>query len=141
MIKIKLTGHISRKELVNEFKIKYRTIENLKKLSKEEPNDVNLELDIDEWEYSLEHPEEIMEETKILYNPKFSDNDLKILDIVKNEKPESITELAKIINKDVSNVQRKINKLENEGLLELSTGNVNNMKTPVFNYDKIEIAI
>lgn len=141
MIKITLKREITGKEYVKEMKNKYGTIEKLTKICETHDDNPVIALELDDWEYFQNHPNEMMEEKRILYNPKFSANDLEILDIVKNKKPESITELAKIINKDVSNVQRKINKLEDEGLLELTTGNINNMKTPVFNYDKIEIAI
>lgn len=141
MIQIKLIRNIKRKNLIKEYEAKYKNIETLKKLIQEKPEDVNLDLDLDEWKYSLDHLEENLEETKIIYNPKFSANDLEILDIIKNEKPKSITQLAEIIDKDISNVQRKINNLKDEGLIELSTGKINNIKTPVFNYDKIEINI
>ncbi|WP_211261679.1 hypothetical protein [Methanobrevibacter filiformis] len=49
----------------------------LRKLSEKTPEDINLDLDLDEWEYSLTHPEEILEQTRIIYNPKFSSNDLE----------------------------------------------------------------
>jgi len=61
--------------------------------------------------------------------------------MIKNENPESLTELAKLMNRDISTIQRKVNKLNQEGLVELSEGNINNMKKPLFNFDKIEIAI
>jgi len=43
-------------------------------------------------------------------------------------------------SKDVSSVQRKVNKLEKEGLITFEKG-LKNSKKPVLNYDKIKIAI
>uniref|UniRef100_UPI00373FD27A HVO_A0114 family putative DNA-binding protein n=1 Tax=Methanobrevibacter cuticularis TaxID=47311 RepID=UPI00373FD27A len=49
-------------------------------------------------------------------------------------------ELARFLNKDVKIIHPKIKELEQEGLIELKTGD-KNKKRPVLNYDKIEIAI
>jgi len=67
--------------------------------------------------------------------------DLEILDMIKNEKPQSLAELSELVNKDISTVQRKVNKLNKEGLVELTGCNINNAKIPSFKYDTIEIAI
>ncbi|KZX17699.1 hypothetical protein MBFIL_00140 [Methanobrevibacter filiformis] len=77
MIKIKLIRNIKRKDLITEYEIKYKNMKELRKLSEKTPEDINLDLDLDEWEYSLTHPEEILEQTRIIYNPKFSSNDLE----------------------------------------------------------------
>ena len=143
MIKIKLIRNIKREDLVKEYKSKYENMENLKKLTRKNPNDVNLDLDLDEWIYSIDHPDEILEQQIIIYDekPSFSMTDLQILDLIKNEKPSSISELAEMMGKDNGNIAKQVNKLKEKGFIELSTGNINNIKTPVFNYDKIEIAI
>ena len=39
----------------------------------------------------------------------------------------------------MSSIQRHVTKLKYNGFIELKEGNINNMKTPYFNYDKIEI--
>jgi len=66
-----------------------------------------MELDLEDWEYFQKHPEEEMEQRVLLYNdPSFHDRP-KILDFIKNEKPESISELAKLMNKDVGNIAKK----------------------------------
>jgi len=141
MIKIKLIRKIKGKELVKEYEKNYRTLENLKKIVEETEN-MKLELDYDEWKYFKKHPEETLEQTHILYDYKgLSSTDLKLLDTIKNNHPKSLTDLAKVMNKDVSTVQRNIVKLKEDGFIELKEGNKNNMKTPFFNYDKIEIAM
>ncbi len=142
MIKIKLIRKISGKKLIQEFEEKYGSIDNLKKIFKEGKGDMKMELDLEDWEYFQKHPEEEMEQRVLLYNdPSFSMTDLKILDFIKNEKPESISELAKLMNKDVGNIAKKINNLKEKGFIELEEKKLNNTKTPTFNYDKIEIEI
>ncbi|BBL61197.1 MAG: winged helix-turn-helix transcriptional regulator [Methanobrevibacter arboriphilus] len=141
MIKIKLIREIKGKQLIKEYEELYDTPENLKKIV-EETEDMKLDLDYDEWIYFKDHPEEILKETHILYDYKgLSTIDLELLDTIKNDKPKSLTEIAKLMNKDISTVQRNVNKLNENGLIELKEGNINNAKIPVFNYDKIEIAI
>lgn len=143
MIKIKLMRTISGKDLVYEFEKKYKTLENLKKIFKEDNENMELEMYIEDWEYFLDHPDEITEQEKILYNekPHFSEIDLELLSYIKNYEVKSITDLARHFNKDVSTIQKSVKKLKERGIIELEEGKANNMKTPVFNYDKIEIAI
>jgi len=141
MIKIKLIREIKGEEYVKEMETLYNTPENLKKIV-EETEDMKLELDYDDWVYFKDHPEERLKQTHMLYDYKgLSATDLELLDTIKNDKPQSLTEIAKIMNKDVSSIQRNVNKLKEDGFIELKEGNINNMKTPVFNYDRIEIAI
>ena len=104
---------------------------------------MKIESDLEDWEYFLEHPDEEYTQELIIYDekPSFSSTDLEILNLVKNEKPQSINELAIMMDKDRGNITKQVNKLKEKGLLILEEGNINNMKTPVFNYDKIEIAI
>ncbi|WP_297898524.1 HVO_A0114 family putative DNA-binding protein [Methanobrevibacter sp.] len=141
MIQIKLIREIKGKEYVKEMEEKYTNPKNLKAVY-EEHEDMKLQLDYDDWIYFKDHPEETLKQTHILYDYKgLSATDLELLDTIKNSKPNSLTEIAKIMKKDVSNIQRNVNKLKEDGFIELKEGNINNMKTPVFNYDKIEIAI
>ena len=141
MIQIKLIRVIKGKDLIKEYEKRYRTLENLKKIVEETEN-MKLELDYDEWKYFKKHPEETLEQTHIIYDYKgLSGTDLELLDTIKNSKPKSLTDLANLVNKDVSSIQRNIVKLKEKGFIELKEGNINNMKTPFFNYDKIEIAM
>ena len=143
MIKISLLRTISGKDLVQEFENKFKTLENLKSLFEEDKNNMELEMYIEDWEYFLNHPDEITEQEKILYSekPHFSENDLELLSHIKNYNVQSITDLAKHFNKDVSTIQKSVKKLKERGLIEIEEGKVNNIKKPVFNYDKIEIGI
>ncbi|MDR3063870.1 MAG: winged helix-turn-helix transcriptional regulator [Methanobrevibacter sp.] len=143
MIKIKLTRTIKGNDLTNEFNEKYESMENLKEILNEGKGDMKLESDLEDWEYFLEHPEEKYTQEMIIYDekPSFSQTDLEILNLVKNENPSSISELSAMMGKNIGNVAKNVNKLKEKGLIGLEEGKIHNMKTPVFNYDKIEIAI
>ena len=143
MIKIKLARTIKGKDYIKEMEKEYGSMKKFKKLLNEGKGDMKLELDLENWEYLTDNPDEKLEQEVILYdeNPSFTMTDLKILDLIKNEKPESITQLAVMMGKDSGNVAKQVNKLKEKGFIELKEGKINNMKTPIFNYDKIEIAI
>jgi len=143
MIKIKLKRTIKGKIYIKEMEEEHGSIEELKQIFKDGKGDMKLELDLEEWEYFLDHPEENLEQTRIIYDetPHFTISDLQILDQIKNKEIKSISDLAKQLNKDVSVITRNVNKLKEKGFIVLKEGQVNNMKTPVFNYDTIEIAI
>lgn len=142
MIEIKLTRTIKAKDFIKELEEKYGTVENLKKIVKA-TEDVKLQLDAEDWEYFKDKPDEDIHDSILIFDekPAFTTNDLEIINLIKNEKPKSVSELANLMEKDVSNITKQVNKLKEKGIVELQEGNINNMKTPVFNYDKIEIAI
>lgn len=143
MIKIKLSRIIKEKNLTEEFKEEYTLIKDFGQILEKGKGNMKLESDLEDWEYFLEHHEEEYTQETIIYDekPSFSITDLEILKLVKNEKPESITELVVIMNKDSGNIAKQVNKLKEKGLIGLEEGKINNMETPIFNYDKIEIAI
>ncbi|MCL2114952.1 MAG: hypothetical protein FWH29_01890 [Methanobrevibacter sp.] len=61
------------------------------------------------------------------------------MDFIKNQKLQSIRELARFLDKDIIIIHPKIKELEKQGLIELKEG-VKNSKIPYLNYDKIEIS-
>jgi len=142
MIEIKLTRIIKGKDLVKEFEEVYESIGKLENIFKKGKGDMKLQMDLENWKYYLKHPDEEIEQDKIIFTDKtkISMIDLELLNFIKSKKPKSITELAKYLEKDVANIQRKVDTLEQEGFIELEKGN-RNSKIPVLNYDKIEIAI
>ena len=143
MIKIKLSRTIKGKNLTKEFEEEYGSLKELEETVKTGKGNMKLESDLEDWEYFLENPEEEYTQEITIYDekPSFSRTDLEILNIVKNEKPKSITDLANMMDKDTGNIRKQVNKLKEKGIIGLEEGKINNMKTPVFNYDKIEIAI
>jgi len=142
MIRITLIRKINGKGLIKLFKEKYGSLESLEKVFKEKKGNMKMKLDLDDWKYFLKNPDEKVEDSETIFVENMNINliELGLLDIIKNEKPKSISELAKITNKDVSFVHRKIKDLEKEGFVTLERGNKNSA-IPSVNFDKIEIAI
>lgn len=142
MIKIKLIKELNGKKLMEEFKNKYGSIEALERAFERDPENVKLYMDLEDWEYYQNHPKEEVKETEIVYADKSKIDilELELMGLIKNENPKSVSELAKIANKDLSSVQKKIKSLNESGLVELKEGRKNS-KIPIVNYDKIEIAI
>lgn len=119
----------------------YGSLEKLKKAF-ETTNNMKFMVEIENWEYYREHPTEPIEtsETLITHELFLSKLDFKILDTIKHKKPESIRELAEIVNTSVSNVQPHLKKLERKGLISLVEGNKNS-QIPTLQYNDIKISI
>jgi predicted transcriptional regulator len=120
---------------------KYGSIENLEKILNETKRTI-LHVDLENWKYLTENPEETIKLEKILItdNVNIGENEVELLNIIKNDNPKSVRDVANKINKDPANITYKINQLANEGLISFKKG-LKNSKIPVLNYDKIEIAI
>ena len=84
----------------------------------------------------------MIETTESLITNKLSlsDLDLIILNTIKHEKPRSIRDLARKINKDVSNIQPKVKKLEENGFIKFEEG-IKNSKIPYLTFDEIKLEI
>ena len=119
----------------------YKSISELEKTFKR-TNNMKMYVDLENWKYYKENPDEMIEITESLVTNKLSlsDLDLIILNTIKREKPRSIRDLAKKINKDVSNIQPKVKKLEEEGFIKFETG-VKNSKIPYLTFDEIKLEI
>jgi hypothetical protein len=133
----KQKGH----EVIKEFISKYGTMEDLEKLYKDTGNPLFL-MDLENWNIFKDNPNETLTSgiARVTNKINVSDYELEILDFIKNQKPKSIRDLARLLDKDVRIVHPKVKELEKQGLIELVDG-VKNSKIPVMNYDKIEIAI
>ena len=131
----------STKEYDKQMKAKYGSMEKLEKLLEKTPENI-LYFDLQNWKLLLENPEEPIIKKEIIITDKISigENETQILNIIKNENPKSIREIANKIKKDPANTTNKINLLAEEGLISFKKG-LKNSKLPVLNYDKIEIAI
>ena len=138
---ITLTKKQKAIESVKHFEKEYGSIERLKK-AQEKTNSMKMLVDLENWEYYLDNPNEMIFESKSIVTNKLTLTDLEIelLDFIKKEHPESIRELARMIQKDVSIIHPKIKELEKQGLIELKEG-IKNSKIPYLNYDEISIAI
>ena len=129
------------KEFIREMEKTHGSIHEMTK-KVERTNNMMFYSDLEAWKYYLNHPEETIKRTTTLFTNDLvlSDVEMKLLSIVKHDKPTSIRELAKLMDKDISSVQPKVKNLEKEGLLRLKDG-LKNSKVPYLNYDTISIAI
>ena len=66
---------------------------------------------------------------------------IRLLHTIRTNKPESISELARMLNRKESNVHNDITFLEGIGLLEIKKGGNNVKKIPVVDYDALHITV
>jgi len=142
MIKITLIRELTGKELIEKFKEKYRSVESLERAFERDSENVKLYMDLGDWKYFIDNPDEKIKETEVIYTDKSKIDtiELELLGVIKTEHPSSVSELAKLANKDLSSVQKKVKNLNESGFIELKKG-TKNSKMPIVNYDKIEIGI
>ena len=140
---LKLVKEMTGEEFIQLLEKEYRSLDNLKRLIERDPENALYQLDLDDWKYHLEHPDEIVKQSQTLFvkDLKIELSDLELLDVIRKEHPNSIRALAKAINKDYKTVQPKIHKLAKGGLVKFEEGPKKNMKKPVVNYNKIEIEV
>lgn len=141
-MRITLIKEITGRELIQDFEKTYGSLSRLEKLHERNPEDMKIYMDLDDWKYYLDHPDEIIEDGKTIITEKLTLGklEMELLNFIKNEKPQSIRELARMIHKDIRTVHPKVKELEKEGLIEFKKG-PKNKKIPVMSYDKIEIAV
>jgi predicted transcriptional regulator len=86
-------------------------------------------------EISMTAKDEIIKQTDIIYadKSKLDVLELELMGFIKNEHPKSVSELAKIANRDLSSVQKKIRQLKDNGFIDLKKGNKNSI-IPIINY-------
>ncbi len=141
-MRITLIRNIKGSELIQEFEKTYGSLNRLQKLHERNPENMKIYMDLDDWKYYLDHPDEVIEDGKTVITDKLTLGklEMELLNFIKNEKPQSIRELARLIHKDISTVHPKVKQLEKEGLIEFKDG-PKNKKIPVISYDKIEITV
>lgn len=66
---------------------------------------------------------------------------IRLLHIIREKKPESISELARILDRKESNVHNDLTFLEGIGLLEIKKGRNHVKKIPVVDYDALHITV
>jgi len=142
MIPVTMIRKIKGKDKIFELENTYGSLKNLKRKFAKEDENMLLYSDLEDWEYFMNHPEEELEEGKTVFieNMNIGQIEFEILKFIKNNQPKSISELAKLTNKEVSAVQKKVKLLEKEGIINFESGS-KNRKIPVFNFDKLEIPI
>ena len=67
---------------------------------------------------------------------------LEVLHVIKKERPASVYELAKMLNRDAKNVTQDLEYLKNIGLVEIKRTREKKERTiPEVNYDRIDLQI
>jgi DNA-binding MarR family transcriptional regulator len=119
----------------------YKSFEEAEKLF-QRTNNMKIYVDLQNWQYYKHNPEDIIKTSESLVTNKLSltDLDFIILNTIKHEKPRSIRDLANKINKDVSNIQPKVKRLEEEGFIKFENGSKNS-KIPYLTFDEIKLEI
>ncbi len=133
----KLTGQ----EYIIQMEETYKSISELEKLFNR-TNNMKFYVDLENWKYYKNHLDEEIELSESLITDKLTLNDLDfiIFNSIKHDKPKSIRDLANKINKDVSNIQPKIKRLEEEGFIKFESGSKNS-KIPFLTFDEIKLEI
>jgi len=142
MYQIRLVRTIKGKDIMDELKEEYGSLDNLKKLYEENSENQIFYFHLEEWEHYKDRLDKDITERKVIFakNYPIGKIELELLDLIKSTNPESIRDLARLINKDIKTVQPKVNALAEEGIIELKNGSRNN-KIPVFPYEYMEIVI
>lgn len=65
-MKVTLIREISGAELIHGFEKTYGSINKLEKLHQRNPENMKIYMDLDDWKYYQEHPQEIIEDSKTI---------------------------------------------------------------------------
>ncbi len=77
-----------------------------------------------------------------LFFRAFTDKRLEVLRVIKKERPSSVYELAKILNRDAKNVTQDLEYLKDIGLVEIKRTREKKERTiPEVKYDRIVLEI
>ena len=122
---ITLIKNQSGSEFVRDMEKQYGSLQKIR-TAYEKTNNMKLLVDMENWEYYQEHPDGTVElsESLVTDNISLSKLDLMLLNVVKHKHPKSIREVAKLIDKNVSNIQPRLKKLEEEGFIQFKKNEI-----------------
>jgi len=144
MHQVRLKKTIKGKDIINRLKTKYGTLDNLKKLHKEEngPEGSNTCFDLEEWNVHKDALDDDVKETRVIITeePPLGKIELNLLSIIESENMESIEDLARLIDKDIEIVNDRLNFLAANEFIELKEVSKNKF-VPIFPYESMEIVI
>jgi predicted transcriptional regulator len=69
----------------------------------------------------------------------FSETNMELLHVIAEEEPESMRELARLVERDIKDVSRNLHELERLGVVRLE--DAGRSKRPVVWYDEIEVRV
>ena len=127
-------------DVIEDLIEKYGSKKELERLFNQ-TNNVELLIDLENWNYFLENSNEIIEKGEALVTNKInlSQLDFEVLSAIKYNEITSIRAADKM-HKDVKTIQLKVHKLSENGFIQLIDGNKNS-KIPILNYDEIKLEI
>lgn len=139
-MQLKLVRHTRGFEFIQNLEDRYGTREDLERLIKKDPENFLYQLDLEKWRHHQEHPLAVVEERETIFitDPQIPLLDLKLLEVIRKEKPTSLRDLSSILEEDLETIQPRVHRLSREGLLKLEPG-PDQMKIPVVDFNKIEI--
>lgn len=70
-----------------------------------------------------------------------SEANLELIEVIAQEEPDSISAAADLVDRDYKEVHRNLSELEDLGLIRFEGGGPGKAKTPVVEYDDIEVEI
>lgn len=142
MYEIRLVRTIKGKDIIDGLKAEYGSLNNLRKLYKEDKENSIFYFHLGEWEHYKDRLDNDITQRKIIFaeNYPIGKIELELLNLIKSANPESIRDLARLSNRDIKTIQPKVNALAEEGFIELKNGSKNN-KVPIFPYESMEIVI
>ena len=142
MYQIRLVRTKKVKHILDNLKSQYGSLENLKKLHKEDRKNPIFTYHLEEWEVYKNHLDGEVTERKIIFVKDYPIGkiELELLELIKSSSPESIRDLARLSNRDIKTIQPKVKALAEEGIIDLKKGTKNN-KIPIFPYEYMEIVI
>ncbi|MDR2623171.1 MAG: MarR family transcriptional regulator [Methanobrevibacter sp.] len=140
MTAIRMVRKIKGKEKVKEFEDKYKNLQNLQMILESEQGNMLHQLDLENWEHYLENPDEYLEEGKTIFveGINLGELELDLMHNIKNKQPNSVSELARMVNREAGAISNKVNSLAKNGLISFKHGS-KNRKIPILEYDKLEI--
>lgn len=135
---ISLVKRMKGRQFTDNLESQYHSIKNLEKIV-EKTNNMKLLVDLDNWKYYKDNPNETIEEEFVFISDDLSFNeiDYTIISTIKSSHPKSIRALSNQMGKNVSTIQPHVKKLEKQGIIEFKKGTRNNI--PVCNFDAIKI--
>ncbi|MEE1117805.1 HVO_A0114 family putative DNA-binding protein [Methanosphaera sp.] len=128
-------------EVIKDLIQKYGSKKELKRLLNQ-TNNMEMLIDLENWNYFLENPNETIEKGEALVTNKINltQLDFEVLSAIKYNEITSIRDLAEKMHKDVKTIQPKVHKLSENGFIQIVDGNKNS-KIPILNYDEIRLEI
>lgn len=141
-MRLKLVRRKRGSELIQFLEDRYGSLPELERRIKKDPENFLYQLDLEKWQYHLDNPKAVVEEreTIIIRDPEIDLCDLKLLEVIKKQNPTSLVNLSSMLNQGLEELQPRVQRLAQEGLLKLIAGPEGD-EIPLVDFNMIEIEI